>query len=133
VTPRELADAVVARAATSAYFLTYRQGQVATKPAKGYVILTFGVGAARSAGNIPGSANQLRWGFTVRSVGYTDDQCLFVAWRFRDLFLNWRPDSSSASGWFTEEDDDPPIIPDNVEGDIRYALSTRYNLTTPRS
>jgi hypothetical protein len=131
--PRGLAAAVEARAAASAHFLTYRLGSVATRPAKGYVVLSFGGGAASSDGRITGSSNRLRWGFTVRSVGYTDDACLFIDGKFRALFLNWRPDPDPGAGWLTEDDDDPPILPDTVEGDTRYALSRRFHLYLPRS
>lgn len=127
---RALADAVIARAEPSPHFLTYRQGEVEAKPIKGYVVFYFGLGAV-FGGRLSGTADRLRWGFRPKCVGYTEDQCLFVAGKVRSLFLNWRPDP--ASGWFMEVEDDPPVLADAVEGDERFSILPAYRLTTSRS
>lgn len=130
--PRALAAAVVAKAQTSPQFLTFRMGEVESRPAKGYAVLYFNPGSPFGDRH-SGGANRLRWSFRAKCVGYSDDQCLFVAGKVRDLFLCWPPDPGSSAGWLTEVEDDPPLIPDTLEGDTRYSTTLTFTLTTSRS
>lgn len=133
MTPRDLAAAVTTRARTSTHFLTYRPGEVVDRPAKGYVVLYFGGGAPFPDRQASG-ANRLRWTFRAKCVGYTDDQCLLVADKVRDLLLHWSPDPGPSADWLTEVDDDPPLLrDDSVSSDLRYSITPVYTLTTARS
>lgn len=127
--PRTLANTVATRAETAPDFLAYR-GFPKNTPGKGYAVLLFGVGTTQ-ADNVAQAVTGLRWTFRAICVGFTDDQCLFVAQRFRARFQHWRPTSDLRDGWLTEAADDPPLIPDtSVEGDPRYSITLRYILTT---
>lgn len=130
--PRSLAAAVFTRAEASPHFLAYRQGEVETRPAKGYAVFYFGVGSTFGDRHSSG-ATRLRWGFRAKCVGYTADQCLYVAVKVRGLYLNWSPDTTPAASWLTEVEDDPPLLSDAVEGDVRYSITPAYTLTTSRS
>lgn len=126
---RTLANSVTTRAQTAPDFLAYRGFPKAT-PGKGYAVLLFGAGTPQSP-NVAQSVTDLRWSFRAICVGFTDDQCLFVAARFRARFNHWRPTSDRADGWLSEAPDDAPLILDtSVEGDPRYSITLRYILTT---
>lgn len=130
-TVRELANLVMDRAATDSTILTYRAGQVPTRPAKGYASFYFG-GGTPSADRLYNATVNLGWGFRVICVGYDDDEALRVVGRIRALYTNWRPYPDDRSvGWFTEAPDDPPLIrDDSVPNDIRYSLTPRFTITT---
>lgn len=127
-TPRALADQVEARSRTATSFLTYR-GLIATKPEKGYVSLLFSGGRLYSD-RLDGVQSSLGWSFRAICVGYSDSQCLYVAEKFRDLFVGWRP-SGGVGPRFTEAGDDAPVIrDDSISEDVRYSLTLRYTLNT---
>lgn len=131
-TARSLANLVEARARTGTGFLTYR-GQVPTKPAQGYVSLYFG-GGVNFADRLYTVSNNLTWSFRAVCVGFTDDQCLYVVGKVRDLFTNWRPVDDRSAGWFTEAPDDPPLIrDDSIADDVRFSITPRFTITTTRS
>lgn len=130
--PRTLATLVLARSNTATTFLTYR-GLITERPVKNYVSLLFGAGAVSSS-CMAGTTDLLTWTFRATCVGYTEDEVLFVAAMFRALFVNWRPLSAVSAGWFTEAQDDPPVIKDETTlNDVRYSLTLRYRITTSRS
>jgi hypothetical protein len=127
--PRTLASAVMTRATAAPDFLAYNTPPTA-RPAKGYVVHYFGAGSAY-AEDITARQSGLRWTFRAVCVGFTPDQCLLVAVRYRARFLNWRPTNAAADGWLVEAEDDPPLIPDtSVEGDTRYSITLRFILNT---
>lgn len=130
---RVLANLVEARARTSTLFDTYR-GVIQVRPGKNYVMLLFGAGAGYSD-TLVGTATMLAWNFRALCVGFSDGDCLFVADRIRDLFSNWRPiPDSMASSWFTELRDEAPVLRDeSMVNDVRWSLTLRFQLTTPRS
>lgn len=129
---RALAAAVTARAVTSPHFLTYQQGQVDARPAKGYVVLLFGAGAATTDGRLSQTANLLRWSFRPRCVAYSVDTALFIAGKVDAMFVHWQPDGI-AGRWFVSDGDDPPVVPDELEGETRYSITPRFILNTIRS
>lgn len=127
--PRTLASLVMARATSAPDFLAYTSPPVA-RPTKGYVVHYFGAGSLFSEDM---SARQvgLRWTFRAICVGFTPDQCLYVAGRYRARFLNYRLTNNPADGWLVEAQDDPPLITDSsVEGDPRSSITLRYILNT---
>lgn len=127
--PRALADAVEAQAGTSQAFATFRS-VITSRPATGYIVLWFAAGTSQR-GRYTGQAAWLRWQFRVTCVGYSDAHCLFVAEKVRALFVGFRPDPSPAASPLNEVDDDPPLIRDEVEGDVRYSVALRFALHTP--
>lgn len=131
-TTKALADLVEARANTSTAFLTYRN-QIPDRPPRNYVVLMFSAGITYPE-TLAASASTLLWRFRAMAVGWSDAECLWVADKVRDLFCNWRPSSDRAVSWFTEEQDDAPVLRDeSMINDVRYSLTLRFRLTTPRS
>lgn len=130
--PRTLANAVHARALASPHFATYRSELITAKPTKGYVVFWFVAGTSVNS-RLAARATDLRWSFRVACVGYTDEHCLFVAEKVREMFVGWRPDPSRAASPLHEVNEDPPLLRDEVEGDVRYSVTLRFALTTPLS
>lgn len=127
--PRSLANAVAIRAETAPDFVACR-GFPKDRPTKGYAVLLFGAGSPRAV-NVAQAVTDLRWSFRAICVGFTDDQCLLVAQRFRARFNHWRPTADRFDGWLSEADDDSPLIPDtSIQNDPRYSITLRYILTT---
>lgn len=128
-TARTLANLVTARAESDSRILTFRGG-VKARPPQPYVSLYFG-GGINYADRLVDTAQNLTWSFRAICVGFSDDQALFVVGCVRDLFTNWRPESSRATGWFTEAPDDPPLIRDDaVTNDVRFSITPRFTITT---
>lgn len=129
--PVAIADAVQARLETSTYFLTYRSDLVLKRPAKGYVVFMPSAGVAYTD-RYSGSSRALRWQCRVLCVGYTDGHAVNVAMAARDLLQDWRPDPDRAASPLRDDGDDPPLLRAEVEGDVRWSITLRYLLTTPR-
>lgn len=125
---RALADAVTARVGVP-QFATYRSELITARPAKGYAVFWFGAGTSHNV-SLAAKPARLRWQFRVTCVGYTDDHCLYIAQLVRWLLVGYRPDPDPAAGPINEVDDDPPLIRDDVEGDVRYSVSLRFSLFT---
>lgn len=129
-TPRALADLVTARAQTSTQFEVFRSGLISARPAKGYIVFWFSAGSSERERYV-GRAACLRWQFRVTCVGYTDDHCLFVTQRVRALLDGWRPVEDRASSPINEVPEQPPLIRDDVEGDVRWSIALRFEMYTP--
>lgn len=127
--PRTLASLVMARAEAAPDFLAYDKRPVET-PTKGYVVHYFSLGAP-TVENMSGRQSGLRWSYMAVCVGFTVDQCLFVASRYRARFLNWRPTTDRGDGWLVEQPDGArPVTPPDVEGDSRTSITLRFTLNT---
>ena len=127
--PRVLSQAVMARAKEAPDFLAYDK-QPDSRPAKGYVVHYFGAGSVFPE-DITARQSGLSWQWRAVCVGFTPDQCLLVAIRYRARFLNWCPTNNPGDGWVVEAPDDPPLITDtSVEGDPRSSITLRYIVNT---
>jgi hypothetical protein len=131
-TTQALADLIEARAKTDTAILTYR-GMIPTRPTRNYTVLLFSAGITYPEA-LAATSDTLLWRFRAMAVGWSEADCLWVADRLRQLFTNWRPLSSRAASWVTEEQDDAPVLRDeSVINDVRYSLTLRFRITTPRS
>lgn len=127
--PRTLASAVMARATSAPDFLAYSTPPTG-RPTKGYVVHYFGAGSTYGE-DMTARQSGLRWTYRAVCVGFTPDQCLLVAVRYRARFLNWRPTANPADGWLVEAQDDPPLLTDtSIENDPRSSITLRFILNT---
>jgi hypothetical protein len=130
--PVTLSDIVTARAESDTWFSTYR-GYIEIRPSRNYVMLLFGAGMAMTE-FLGGGSDTLLWRFRAQCVGFSDRDCLGVASRMRTLFTNWRPLEDRGASWFTEEQDDAPMLRDeSMPRDVRFSTLLRFRLTTTRS
>jgi hypothetical protein len=129
-TPRVLADLVSARAQAAPQFETYRSDLITERPAKGYVVFFFGAGTTERERYVAWP-RCLRWHFRVTCVGYSDEHALYVAETLRALLAGWRADEDRAASPLNEVNDDPPLIRDDVEGDVRWSVTLRFEMYTP--
>jgi hypothetical protein len=117
------------RARDAPDFLAYDAAPTG-KPGKVYVVHYFGAGSAFTEDMTARQAS-LRWTYRAVCVGFTPSQCLYVAGKYRQRFINWRPTADPGDGWLVEAFDDPPILTDNsVEGDPRTSITLRFILNT---
>jgi hypothetical protein len=110
------------------------EGDATPTATVGQYAILFPSGGHGYGDRVSGQQNALDWRIAVMFVGRSVPACLDAVTQGRNLLLGWDPDPVNLAGtYFTEDENNPPILPaKSVEGDVRYSITPTYRLTTDR-